>query len=74
MFIDDFSRYAYVYLLMTKNEALEAFKEYMLEVENQTEKKIKELRYNKCGEYTSQHFDDYYKDPGIVHSITPYSP
>jgi hypothetical protein len=39
--IDDASRYCYVYLLKTKDEALNCFKTYKAEVENQLEKKIK---------------------------------
>jgi hypothetical protein len=37
--IDDASRYCYVYLLKTKNEALNYFKTYKAEVENQLEKR-----------------------------------
>jgi hypothetical protein len=37
--IDDASRYCYAYLLKTKDEALNYFKTYKAEVENQLEKK-----------------------------------
>jgi hypothetical protein len=37
--INDVSRYCYVYLLKTKDEALNYFKTYKTEVENQLEKK-----------------------------------
>jgi hypothetical protein len=37
--IDDASRYCYVYLLKTKDEALNCFKTYKAEVENQQEKR-----------------------------------
>jgi hypothetical protein len=37
--IDDASRYYYVYLLKTKDEALDCFKTYKAEAENQLEKK-----------------------------------
>lgn len=40
-FINDYSKYAYVYLLKTKDEA---FKEYKAKMENQTDKRIKELK------------------------------
>ena len=39
--IDDSTRYCYVYLLKTKDEALDFFKIYKAEVENQLERKIK---------------------------------
>jgi hypothetical protein len=37
--IDDASRYCYIYLLKTKDEALSYFKTYKAEVENQLEKR-----------------------------------
>ncbi|KAL0427793.1 UNVERIFIED_CONTAM: Retrovirus-related Pol polyprotein from transposon TNT 1-94 [Sesamum latifolium] len=49
-FTDDHSRYSYVYLMRYKSEAFEKFKEYRLEVENQTGHKIKSLRSNR-GEF-----------------------
>ena len=39
-FIDDCSRYCYVYLLSSKDEAVNAFKSYKAEVETQLNKKI----------------------------------
>ena len=46
-FIDDCSKYTVVYLLRSKNEAFEIFLEYKSEVENQLNKKIKQLRSNR---------------------------
>ena len=43
-FIDDCTRFCYVYLLKSKDEALNYFKIYKAEIENQLEKKIKHLR------------------------------
>jgi hypothetical protein len=40
-FIDDCTRFCYVYLLKSKDEALNYVKIYKAEVENQLEKKIK---------------------------------
>ena len=37
-FIDDYSRYMYLYMLHNKREALEAFKVFKAEVEKQCEK------------------------------------
>ncbi|KAL0455290.1 UNVERIFIED_CONTAM: hypothetical protein Slati_0868200 [Sesamum latifolium] len=50
-FTDDHSRYDYVYLMRYKSEAFGTFKEYRLEFENQTSRKIKVLRLDRCGEY-----------------------
>ena len=52
-FTDDFSRYGYIYLIKHKSEALEKFKEFKNEVENQTDKRIKTLRSDQGGEYLS---------------------
>jgi hypothetical protein len=41
--IDDASRYCYVYLLKTKDEALDYFEIFKAEAENQLERKIKRL-------------------------------
>ncbi|KAL0420816.1 UNVERIFIED_CONTAM: hypothetical protein Slati_3104500 [Sesamum latifolium] len=48
IFTDDHSRYGYVYLIRYKSEAFERFKEYRLEVENQTNRKIKALRSDEA--------------------------
>ena len=50
-FIDDYSQHMYLYLLHSKNEALEAFKVFKAEVEKQCGKQIKIVRSNRCGEY-----------------------
>ncbi|KAL0400391.1 UNVERIFIED_CONTAM: Retrovirus-related Pol polyprotein from transposon TNT 1-94 [Sesamum radiatum] len=70
-FIDDHSRYGYVYLMRYKSEAFERFKEYRLEVENQTNRKIKALRSDRGGEYLSGEFIDYLKENGILSQWTP---
>jgi hypothetical protein len=48
--IDDATRHCYVFLLKTKDEALECLKTYKAKVENQLEKKIKRVRSNYGGE------------------------
>ncbi|KAL0413064.1 UNVERIFIED_CONTAM: hypothetical protein Sradi_1508100 [Sesamum radiatum] len=53
-FTDDHSRYGYVYLMRYKFEAYGRFKEFRLEVENQTGRKIKTLRSDRGAEYLSE--------------------
>jgi transposase InsO family protein len=73
--IDDASRYCYVYLFKTKDDALNCFKTYKAEVENQLEKKIKHFRSERVGEYFSNEFDLFCAEHGIIHERTPpYSP
>jgi transposase InsO family protein len=73
--IDAASRYCYVYLLKTKDEAVNYFKTYKAEVENQLEKKIKRFRSDRGGEYFSNEFDLFCVKHGVIHERTPpYSP
>jgi transposase InsO family protein len=69
--IDDASRYCYIYLLKTKDDALNYFKTYKAEVENQLEKKIKRFRSDCSGEYFSNEFDLFCVKYGIIHERTP---
>ena len=48
-FVNDFSRYTKIYLLKFKNEAKEMFLKYKAEVENQLDRKIKRLRFDRGG-------------------------
>ncbi|KAK8554259.1 hypothetical protein V6N12_031225 [Hibiscus sabdariffa] len=70
-FTDDFSRYEYIYLMRHKSEALEKFKEFKNEVQNQHGKSIKALRSDRGGEYLSQDFEELLKECGIVSQLTP---
>ena len=50
-FIDDFSRYGYLYLIHEKSQSLEVFKSFKVEVENQLNKRIKNVGSDRGGEY-----------------------
>ena len=66
LFIDDFTRYTWVYFLRRKSDVFEYFKEFRTMVEKQTRKSIKILRSDQGGEYKSGDFIKYCKDHGIV--------
>jgi len=51
LFIDDYSRYGYLYLKHEKSQSLEIFKSFEAEVELQLGKKIKTVKSNCGGEY-----------------------
>ena len=73
-FVNDSTKYCYVYLLKSKDEAIEKFVLYKNEVENQLNKKIKVLRSDRGCEYESS-FVDFCAQRGIIHeTTTPYSP
>ena len=74
-FIDDYSIYGYVYLIKHKHEALKIFQIYAAEVHNQEGKKIKRIRSDRGGEYTSELFKEYCVREGIIHEYSiPYTP
>jgi transposase InsO family protein len=74
-FINDSTRFCYVYLLKSKDEALRYFKTYKVKVENQLERKIKRLRSDRGGEYFSGDFSNFCVEHGIIRERTvSYSP
>ena len=54
--IDDYSRRSWIYMMKRKDEVLDIFLEWKNMVENKTRKKIKILRSDNGGEYTSDPF------------------
>jgi transposase InsO family protein len=74
-FFDDSTRFCYVYLLKSKDEALHYFKTYKVEAKNQLKRKIKRLRSDRGGKYFLDDFSDFCMEHGIIHERTPpYSP
>ena len=71
-FTYDYSRYGYIYLLKYKSEAVEKFKKFQLEVENQLGRSIESLNNDRCGEYKA--FDQFRKEMRIRHITMPYKP
>ena len=61
--------------MKTKDEVFSRFWEFKAQVENRTRKKIKVLRSNNGGEYTSNDFKDFYKEARIKRELTiSYNP
>jgi hypothetical protein len=60
-FIDDYSHKTWIYFLKSKGEVFGKFKEFKALVENLTERKIKTLRSDNGGEFTSDEFLYFYK-------------
>jgi hypothetical protein len=65
LFIDYFTRMAWVCFLKEKSKAFNKFKYFNTLVENETETKIKCLRSDNGGEFTSKEFDLFYETHGI---------
>ncbi|RVW86375.1 Retrovirus-related Pol polyprotein from transposon TNT 1-94 [Vitis vinifera] len=62
-FIDDLSRYGYVYLMHEKSQAIDIFEMFIIEVERQLDKKIKIVRSDRGGEYYGR-YDESGQNPG----------
>ena len=74
-FIDDFSRFTFVYLIKEKSEVIDKFKDFLHFVKNQYGKSIKVLRSDNGGEYVSNEFSNLLRNNGIKHETTiPYTP
>ena len=79
-FIDDYSRYGYLYLIHEKSQALDVFKTFKAEVELQLGKKIKAVKSDRGGEYYGRYdgsgeqrpgpFAIFLKECGIVPQYT----
>jgi transposase InsO family protein len=75
LFIDDHSRKTWIYFLKTKDGVLARFQEFKSQVENLIERRIKVLRSDNGGEYTSRDFNDFCIEVGIkMEYIAPYNP
>ena len=63
-FIDDYSRYGYVYLLPKISQAMDALEIYQNEVKMQLDKNVKIIRYDRGGEYYGR-YDEIGQHPGL---------
>ena len=74
-FIDEKSKYTWLTLLPTKDRVLEAFTNFQNYVTNHFNAKIKILRSDNGGEYTSLAFKQHLNKHGIIHQTScPYTP
>ena len=69
-FIDDYSRYEYIYLMRHKSECFDRFKEFKADVEKRQGKSIKTLRSDRGGEYLLGEFRSYLSEAGIQSQLS----
>ncbi|EOY17849.1 Copia-like retrotransposable element, putative [Theobroma cacao] len=75
IFIDDMSRMTWIYFIQHKSEVFSVFQKFKAKVENESGCRIKKLRTDNGGEYTSSEFISYLENEGIHHQLTaPYCP
>jgi hypothetical protein len=75
LFIDDYSKMMWVTFLREKLEAFDKFKIFKAKLENESGTRIKCLRSNRGGEFTSDSFNNYC-EVHIIHrkTSTPRTP
>ena len=62
-------------MIRRKDKLFSIFKRFKMHVEKQSEKKIKVLRTDEGGKYTSKTFEAFYAEHGVNHEvISPYTP
>ncbi|GKA23814.1 zinc finger, CCHC-type containing protein [Tanacetum coccineum] len=67
--------FMWAYFLTSKDQAFSTFKEFRQKIEMEMRMKVRMLRTDRGGEFTSNEFTKYCKENGIARQLTaPYSP
>jgi len=75
LLVDDYSRFMWLLLLEAKSDAPAAIKRFQAAAELESGRKLKILRTDYGGEFTSLEFGDYCAAKGVQrHHSAPYSP
>lgn len=75
IFVDDWSRFTWLFPLRYKSEVFSTFQQFKNLVENQFDLKIKVMRCDNGGEYTSVVFQSFLSSHGIAQQFTsPHTP
>jgi transposase InsO family protein len=75
LLVDDKTRYMWLVLLRSKDEAPTAIRRWQAGVEVETRVKLRVLRTDRGGEFNSTEFGEYCADRGVRRHLTaPYSP
>ncbi|KAI3722512.1 hypothetical protein L2E82_33551 [Cichorium intybus] len=73
--VDDFSRSVWIFLIKHKNDASKCLIDFHKMIENQFGKRIKRIRSDNGGEFTSHTMLDFYNQNGILFETTcPHTP
>nr|GEU68839.1 zinc finger, CCHC-type [Tanacetum cinerariifolium] len=75
LLVDDYTCFMRAYFLTSKDQAFSTFKEFRQQIEMEMRMKLRMLRTDRGGEFTSNEFTKYCKENGIARQlIAPYSP
>ena len=75
LMVDDYSRYMWIELLATKDEAFRCFKRVKALAETERGGKLRAFRSDRGGEFNSIKFREYCDEHGVKHfTTTPYTP
>jgi transposase InsO family protein/ribosomal protein L15 len=75
LLVDDVSRYMWLVLLATKDEALSVFTAFQARAEAEAGRKIGTLRTDRGGEFTARSFVEHCSKQGVQRHLTaPYTP
>ncbi|KAA3452947.1 Retrovirus-related Pol polyprotein from transposon TNT 1-94 [Gossypium australe] len=70
LFVDDYSRYCWIFFLKHKSEVAQVFLKFKTAIEIETSCRLKTIRLDNGTEYTSAQFQAYCDDAGIKHQLT----
>jgi Reverse transcriptase (RNA-dependent DNA polymerase)/Integrase core domain len=70
IFIDDFSKNTWIYLMKNKNKVFSHFQNFTNLVENQFNKKIKTFRSDNGTKFVNEKFSKYFNERGILHQTS----
>jgi hypothetical protein len=70
LLVDDMSRYMWLHLIASKDQAPAEIINFKVTIEVETEKKLKVLQTDRGGEFTSVEFRQYCTERGVHHQFT----
>ena len=70
MLLDDYSSFAYCFLLQSKDKTITAIKRFFELIKNQHNTVIKQFHSDQGGEFTRKKFDELLAEKGIVRQMS----
>ncbi|KAI0992030.1 hypothetical protein K3495_g16156, partial [Podosphaera aphanis] len=70
-FIDDFTRYAWIYFIRSKDDTYDAIRQFVKRIQNQHGITIKKVFSDNGGEYIDRRVEQFFGNHGIDHEFSP---